>query len=432
MERRNKMDTQSQKTHITRRALCAALAATPILGAGRARAQANVQLSAMWMGWPESAVKPLMDWFENEHSGIKVNYQRLPYNELLPALEVRLGARTPEPDIYSADASLTASYAARGHLLDLTQEFQSQFGRFDRAALDAASYKGKLFAGPFATSSQLLFINTDRFQEAGVNPPGKEIKDRWTWEQVLDAAQKLAKPQDNLWGLAIEQSDRPYQLLPLMQSKGAQVVSEDGLKATGYVDSEPFVAATQFYADLFNRARVAPKGLFDIGLVQEVFMTGRSAMLLGGTWNLDVLAARAKFNWIAVPHPYFAGGKVVTPTGSWQIGVNPRTRNKEAVMKFMHFFMRDDVQAKWFELRPYPPVLTANWKNLSQKLGTAPWKIVQYELQNTAVPRPPIPGFREYEELLKLAFRDIQQGAAVGNRLNRAAREIDRELAKYR
>jgi multiple sugar transport system substrate-binding protein len=94
--------------------------------------------------------------------------------------------------------------------------------------------------------------------------------------------------------------------------------------------------------------------------------------------------------------------------------------------------MRDDVQAMWFKLRPYPPVLTANWKNLSDVFGTEPWKIAQYELQNTAVPRPPIPGFREYEELLKLAFRDIQQGAPVDDRLKRAAREIDRELNKYR
>jgi len=416
--------------HACRRGLLFALLAGLAMH-GRA-AHADTQLNVMWMGWSEAAVKPLMEWFEKDNPGIKLNYQRIPYNELLSALEVRLGARTPEPDIYSADASLTASYAARGHLADLTPEFQAEFGRFDKAALQAASYKGRLYAGPFATSSQLMFINLDLFKQAGVQPPGKDIKDRWTWEQVLEAAKKIAKPQENIWGVAIEQSDRPYQLLPLMQSKGAKVVSDDGLKATGYVDSAPFIQATQFYGDLYNKWRVSPPGLFELNLVQEVFLTGRSAMFIGGTWNLDSLAARAKFNWIAVPHPYFAGGRPVTPTGSWQIGINPRTKNMEAALKFMRFFLRDDVQAKWFELRPYPPVLNATWKNLEKTLSTEPWKIVQYELQNTAVPRPPIPGFREYEELLKLAFRDIQQGAPVEERLRRAAREIDRELAKYR
>ncbi len=397
-----------------------------------APASAETKLDIVWMGWAEEMVKPLMDWFEQENPDIKLNYQRIPYNELLSSLEVRLGARTPEPDIYSADASLTASYAARGHLMDLTPHFKDQLDRFDGAALQAASYQGKMYAGPFATSTQLMYVNVDLFKAAGVELPGTDIKDRWTWEQVLEAAKKIAKPQDNVWGILLEQSDRPYQLLPLMQSKGAKVVSDDGLTATGYVDGDKFVEATQFYGDLFGANKVSPPGLFELNLVQEVFHTGRAAMMVGGTWNLDRLKAGAKFEWIAVPHPYFEGGTPVTSTGSWQIGINPRTKNPEAALKFMDFFMRDDVQVKWFNLRPYPPVLKANWGNLSDKLSGQPWEIARYELQNTAMPRPPIPGFREYEEILKLAFRDIQQGAPAKERLTQAAREIDRELAKYK
>jgi len=48
------------------------------------------------------------------------------------------------------------------------------------------------------------------------------------------------------------------------------------------------------------------------------------------------------------------------------------------------------------------------------------------------VPRPKTPGWREYEDLLRLAFRDIQGGAEVAPRMSRAAKDIDRELAKYR
>lgn len=393
---------------------------------------AETQLNVVWMGWADSMVKPLMDMFEQEYPDIKLNYQRIPYNELLSSLEVRLGARTPEPDVYSADASLTASYAARGHLLDLTPYFKSEMDRFDSAALQSASYKGKMYAGPFATSSQVLFVNVDLFRAAGVELPGKGIKDRWTWEQVLAAAKKIAKPDDNLWGLLLEQSDRPYQLLPLMQSKGAKVVSDDGLKGSGYVDSKTFIEATEFYADLFHKHKVSPPGLFQINLVQEVFNTGRAAMMVGGTWNFSPLNKNAKFEWIAVPHPYFEGGTPVTSTGSWQVGINPRTKKIDAALKFMRFFMSDKLQAKWFGLRPYPPVLKANWINLGKEVDTEPWQIVRHELQNTAVPRPQIPGFREYEEILKLAFRDIQQGAQVDKRLSKAGRDLDRELAKYK
>lgn len=395
-------------------------------------AHAQTELNVVWMGWAEESVKPLMDWFGKENPDINLNYQRIPYNELLSTLEVRLGSRTPEPDLYSADASLTASYAARGHLLDLTPYFADDLDRFDSAALGAASYNGKMYAGPFATSMQLMFVNVDLFKKAGVELPSTDIDGRWTWEQVREAAKAIAKPEDNLWGVLLEQSDRPYQLLPLMQSKGAQLVSDDGLEATGYVNGEKFVEAAQFYADLFGADKVSPPGLFELNLVQEVFHTGHAAMMVGGTWNLGRLEKSADFEWIAVPHPYFAGGVPVTPTGSWQIGINPRTEHLDESVRFMKFFMRDDVQAEWYKLRPYPPVLKANWDNLSDLLTGKPWDIAKYELQNTAVPRPPIPGFREYEEILKLAFRDIQQGADVRERLDKAAREMDRELAKYK
>jgi hypothetical protein len=33
-------------------------------------------------------------------------------------------------------------------------------------------------------------------------------------------------------------------------------------------------------------------------------------------------------------HPYFKDGKIVTPTGSWHIGVNAKTEKKEAALKF--------------------------------------------------------------------------------------------------
>ena len=53
-------------------------------------------------------------------------------------------------------------------------------------------------------------------------------------------------------------------------------------------------------------------------------------------------------------------------------------------------------------------------------------------MENTAVPRPATPGWLEYEDILRGAFREIQGGAAVEQRLKKAARDIDREFAKYR
>jgi multiple sugar transport system substrate-binding protein len=72
------------------------------------------------------------------------------------------------------------------------------------------------------------------------------------------------------------------------------------------------------------------------------------------------------------------------------------------------------------------------WQALAATFNTPAWTITRYELAHTAVPRPKTPGWREYEDLLRLAFRDIQGGAEVAPRMSRAAKDIDRELTKYR
>ena len=49
--------------------------------------------------------------FEKRNPTIKLAVERLPFSQVFQALEVRLNARTGDPDIYIVDSPLTASYA---------------------------------------------------------------------------------------------------------------------------------------------------------------------------------------------------------------------------------------------------------------------------------------------------------------------------------
>jgi multiple sugar transport system substrate-binding protein len=53
-------------------------------------------------------------------------------------------------------------------------------------------------------------------------------------------------------------------------------------------------------------------------------------------------------------------------------------------------------------------------------------------MQSTALARPATPGFREYEDILRVTLRDMQSGGNVKDMLTAAAQKIDRELAKYK
>ncbi len=416
-------------TRLTRRrSLALALATTAL--PGRALAQ-SAGLRAVWMGWPEGQVKPLMDSFRAARPEIALTVETIPFVQIFQTLEVRLQARTADPDIFICDSPLTASYAVRGHLLDLTPHLEAE--RFTKAALDAASWQGKLWSAPFGSSMQVLFYNKAHFREAGLAPPEPDPAKRWTWERVVEAAKRLADPGKGRWGFSFEQQERPYQLLPLGQSLGGVALSPDGFKASGYIDATPFVEAYRFMQKLYTEWKVSPPGLFDPNLPVEQFGNGRISMLLAGTFNAAVLADKYKGVEVGVaPFPYFAEGKPVTPTGAWHIGVNPRTQQKEAALAVIRHFMSEELQILWFKLRPYPPVLKSVWEKEAKTFDSDMWRIARYELDHTAVPRPATPGFREYEDVLRVALRDITTGADVEATLKAAALKIDRELQKYR
>ncbi|WP_171060774.1 sugar ABC transporter substrate-binding protein [Poseidonocella sp. HB161398] len=415
---------------IQRRQFLAGASGAVLMGTtGLARAQ-TASLSVPWMGWPDEQVAPLMDAFE-EASGIGIEYERLPITELFNTLEVRLSARNGLPDAYLVDGPLTASYAARGHLMALDGLMEGELGRYVPSTLVQGSYDDTLYALPLGTSSQVLFYNKAHFAEAGLAEPSADPADRMTWEALLELATALTGKAGE-FGFAFENTN-PYQLLPLPQSWGAEVIGPDGLTATGYVDSQGFIDAMTWYQELFTRHKVAPAGTFEGGIMQEMFGSGQVSMMVGGTWNLEGLKRFADLDFGVVPHPYFASGKPVTATGSWHLGINPRSANLEAAKAFATWLSTPQAMDLFFSLRQYPPALEQIWEERAGTTFVDPaWEIVQYELANTATPRPITPGYREYEEFLRGAMRDIQGGADVAESLARAAASIDREMRKYR
>ncbi|MBV8838401.1 MAG: extracellular solute-binding protein, partial [Alphaproteobacteria bacterium] len=104
-----------------------------------ARAQ-QATLKVVWMGWPDNQVLPLMAEFEKRNPTIKLALERMPFSQIFQALEVRLNGRTGDPDVYIVDSPLTASYAARGHLMALDALIDKS--RFAPSAIAAASFEG--------------------------------------------------------------------------------------------------------------------------------------------------------------------------------------------------------------------------------------------------------------------------------------------------
>jgi ABC-type glycerol-3-phosphate transport system substrate-binding protein len=209
-------------------------------------------------------------------------------------------------------------------------------------------------------------------------------------------------------------------------------MSAVGLQATGHIDGPEFVEGFSFLQKMYTEWKIVPPGIDDERATAALFGSGQAAMFIGGTWNFDAFPRNHKdLDWGVAPHPCFARGKPATPTGSWHLGINPRTRNREAVVRFVDYMTGEAAQIMWFRLRPRPPVLLSVWDKIPDAFTSDGWHIVRYELEHTAVPCPASPGYREFDDLLGVTLREMQTGGNVAVLLTTAARRIDQQLDKY-
>lgn len=377
--------------------------------------------------------------FMELHPDIQVRVDSVSFREVFQQNQVRLGSGSAQPDIVMVDAPLVASYGLRGWLLPLDEYFdEAQVDNWVDGQYQAGIYNDQLLAPPTINSTQVMFVNNDLFEAAGITPPGPE--DRWTWEQVTEAAIAITEDVDSdgvndVWGLQFDQVNRIYQLQPLAQSlPGAQVIGDDGLSVKGIIDGPEWVKGFTWFYDLHNTWKVAPQG--DIS-GWELFNQGKLAMFVGGAWFIPGLIGEPPaFNWSAAPHPYWEGGEVMVPGDSWHVGVNPNSEHIAEAVELMKFLTSAEGGQMWYDLWGAWPAHESMLDAIVNDPANADWPGRAFGVAaNESLfmqPRPLTPGYLEYEEILSDTFEDIRNGADPQEALSLAADRIEREMRKYR
>lgn len=386
----------------------------------------------------EKPLKKVIEAFEKQHPDIKVKLELNPFAQLMETIEIKMGSKSKDMDLLFVDSPLVMNYAVKGYLEPLDKLIAADAKqKWVKFAVDAASYQNQLMAAPMNSSSQVMYYNKDLFQQKGIPFPAEDK--RMTWEEVRDLAVKLTSDtngdgQTDVFGFSFDQVGRAYQLLALSDSLGAKMVSDDGLVSKGYTNSPEAVKAFQFYADLFNKDKVSPKIKKEESI--DYFTSGKVAMFVGANHNLPKLKASG-LNFGVALHPYFAGQKVATPTGAWNVGISKFSTKKESAAKFIEFLTIGEGAKILFEeggtLPPQVELLDAIEKD--PKYGEFPNNVIRIsarESRETAVPRPKTPGYLEWETNMNKAFEDMKNGTDPKKALDDAVNIIDNQLKKYK
>jgi len=136
-------------------------------------------------------------------------------------------------------------------------------------------YQGKLYGIAWSTNGKDIWYNADLFKQAGLTTPLElEQTGTWTWQALLDAAQKLTRSsggQTTVYGFDSSAFPSLPEYWMLMWAWGAAPYSVDFGQAT--FDTAPQQGALQFAGDMVAKYKVIGGGDFTKSTL-AMLMTG--------------------------------------------------------------------------------------------------------------------------------------------------------------
>ncbi len=285
-----------------------------LTGASLTGAQDVVTLE-FWGGWtgPDGAImQQLVDRYNEENPGVQVTLTVQAWSPLFDAF-IAAASAGESPDIMAMHPQETAMFISLGliepidDLVAVSEVFQKD--AYIQKAWDLQFYDGQMWAYPFDLGIHGVFYNVDLFEAAGVEPPTNA-------EEFLEVARALTldangkHPGDegfdpaNIVQYAINMQTNHhgyYQWYSLYNQLGGQLISDDGMSCA--MDIDKATQAWQWLQDLVYVHYAAPQGQTDYA---RDFLSGRTAMLVDGPWQIPAMqaaAAESGFNWGTVAYP---------------------------------------------------------------------------------------------------------------------------------
>jgi len=251
--------------------------------------------------WGGASSDPAMSRFEREvsaewartHPGIRIEMEHIPgSDEYVSKMLTAFVART-EPDVMSLDASSAAVFIENDTLVDLTPLVKADhldLSVYYSNVLGLAQRGAHLYALPADFTPMVLYYNRRLFDAAGVPYP----QEGWTWEEFREDCKRLTlwphgASHPTQYGFQL-QNGMPGWIMWIWQN-GGDVLTPDGKRAAGALDSPATAEAVAFFTDLVKVDHVAPSLSETQAQGADPFQAGLTAMQISGHWNLVGLKA---------------------------------------------------------------------------------------------------------------------------------------------
>ena len=286
--------------------------------------------------------------FSKEHPDIYVRFDDAPSN-YYQKLQIQIAGGTPPDLLFECDCSIGTSYRNKivesvDPYLAKTKDFSED--AFDKGSWFAMTYGGKRWGLPWDSGGCALFFNIDLFNAAQVPLP--DPTQRWTWDQLLDAARKLTVDANGKrlgnpgfdpahMGTYGFNSNTSWGLMRFIFGNGGEPLlgSPDQPPAEHTVpfDTSAVIDGIQWLADLAYKYQVMPNPAYKPATSPSI--TNKNVAIEDdGVWLLGRVNA-AKVNWGVMPFPK---GKLESPYGHYSpLAMLTSSKDKEATWTWMYW-----------------------------------------------------------------------------------------------
>lgn len=258
-------------------------------------------------------------------------------------------AKDPGYDVVGVDVIWTPEFAAQRWLEPLTGAFAVDTTPLLPASVQAASYRGTLYAAPGTTDGGMLYYRTDLVPK----PPA-------TWAE-LTAGCRIARARHigcyagqfaPYEGLTVNVSEAVY-------SAGGTILTPDGNRAD--VDTPQAAKGLSFLVDGLRTGDIPKEALtFQEEQGRKAFEAGQLLFLRNWSYVYNLAAndstsrVKGKFAVTREPGP---SGPGVSTLGGHSLGLSVYSKHKATALDFMKFYESPRVQRELLVKGAYAPVL---------------------------------------------------------------------------
>jgi len=214
--------------------------------------------------------------------GLSVNKQVFNWGDFKTKLNSDLVAGTP-PDLIEVPSPWIAEYGAGGQLADLTAEIDSwpEHGDWFESTWVETSHKGRKYGMKLHHTCFVLFYNRDLFRKAGIDPSSLPQNT----DGLIQAIDKVyAALAPDVKGFGFDPTGQ--YLIPFMASEETPYLIEEDHVA---VDTPTIRKTLNTLQSIARSGKVfipEPGGEEARTNVRLAFLTGRTAMMISGPWEI--------------------------------------------------------------------------------------------------------------------------------------------------